>query len=167
MRKFGSYKPYHHELDIKPVQESVTYINETWIADAMIHAPHDDHNPDDLIPDQPDNIRVYIPLDLNKDSILRRLGGIIHTYGSVSESNETSYVIASCSGLFRKGKNVCKKSFEEFVESQHQLKEFLDSIDPDESKADVCVKINGETIYQEQCKVFERIETNYSQAVVI
>lgn len=47
-----------------------------------------------MIPDQPDNIRVYVPIDLNKDSILRRLGGIIHTYGSVSEKNETSYDIA-------------------------------------------------------------------------
>lgn len=42
MRKFGGYKPYHHELDIKPIPESVIYINETWIADTMLHAPRND-----------------------------------------------------------------------------------------------------------------------------
>ncbi len=30
---------------------------------------------------QPDNIRIYVPIDLNKQDILRRLETIIETYG--------------------------------------------------------------------------------------
>ena len=40
---------------------------------------------------QEDNIRVYIPLDLNRKAILRRLDDVIQRYGIARESNESSF----------------------------------------------------------------------------
>lgn len=41
--------------------------------------------------DDPDNIRVYVPLDLCKESILRRLSEVISRHGEASEKNEADY----------------------------------------------------------------------------
>ena len=38
-----------------------------------------------------DNIRVYIPLDINLDAILRRVDQIINHFGPASENNEMEY----------------------------------------------------------------------------
>ena len=38
-----------------------------------------------------DAIRVYLPLDLNKEAILRRLRAIIEKYGEATEENEFDY----------------------------------------------------------------------------
>ena len=38
-----------------------------------------------------DNIRIYVPLDLNKDAILRRLDSIIFHYGEANEANEFNF----------------------------------------------------------------------------
>lgn len=35
-----------------------------------------------------DNIRVYVPLDLSRDAILRRLQDIYERYGYMTEANE-------------------------------------------------------------------------------
>lgn len=48
MRKFGGYKSYHHNLDIKPVPEQVNFINEPWIADITLHTPHKESSTKDL-----------------------------------------------------------------------------------------------------------------------
>lgn len=37
------------------------------------------------------NIRVYIPMDICKESILRRLSFIINRYGAATEANEMDY----------------------------------------------------------------------------
>ena len=38
-----------------------------------------------------DNIRNYVPLDLNKDAILRRLDSVIFHYGEANEANEFNF----------------------------------------------------------------------------
>ena len=38
-----------------------------------------------------DNVRVYIPLDINENAILRRLHHIFWKYGDVSEANEAPF----------------------------------------------------------------------------
>lgn len=40
---------------------------------------------------QEDNIRVYIPLDLNRKAILRRLDDVIQRYGIATELNESGF----------------------------------------------------------------------------
>ena len=70
----------HHTLDVHPIPEKVLFVNETQLAD-----------PTELpAGSPPDNIRIYIPLDLNHDAILRRLNGIYRRYGELTESNEFS-----------------------------------------------------------------------------
>ena len=38
-----------------------------------------------------DNVRIYVPIDLNGDSILRRLSRIIMKYGEANERNEWDF----------------------------------------------------------------------------
>lgn len=38
-----------------------------------------------------DNIRIYIPMDLNKDAIMRRLWNVISLYEEASEENEFNF----------------------------------------------------------------------------
>ena len=45
------------------------------------------------VDDKKDNVRVYIPLDLNKDAILRRLDRVINQYEETSEENEMEFSI--------------------------------------------------------------------------
>lgn len=52
----------------------------------------------DVIPDkrtppeiESDNIRIYVPLDLNKKAILRRLDAVIEQYGYTTKYNEKIY----------------------------------------------------------------------------
>lgn len=75
---------FHHTLDPEPIPSKVLYINETELADLTIE---NEINPisDE---DQEDNIRVYIPLDINREAILRRLRDIYHRYGSPTSKNE-------------------------------------------------------------------------------
>lgn len=40
-----------------------------------------------------DNIRVYIPLDINKNTVLRRLDMLIIHYGEANEKNEIDFSI--------------------------------------------------------------------------
>ena len=60
-----------------------------------------------------------------------------------------------------------KKSFQEFADSQHELKDFMDAIDESDDMADVTVRKKGSLVYSEQCQVFERIETNYSHVDIV
>lgn len=80
----------HHTLDVYPLpkEKAPLYINEPWLIDAssaeygiMSREPEA----------QPDNIRVYIPLDINKEAILRRLDWIISRYGEANEKNEINF----------------------------------------------------------------------------
>ena len=77
----------HHSLDISPIPEKVLYINETELAD--ITALND--YPPDSDGKQNDNVRVYVPLDLNHRAIIRRLNDIYRRYKSPDWSNESSF----------------------------------------------------------------------------
>lgn len=81
----------YHNLDIKPIPESVLYINENLLAD--ISASDIELTSEQMrTPDtQDDNVRIYIPLDLNQSAIIRRLMHIFAMLGDVSEKNELHY----------------------------------------------------------------------------
>ena len=75
----------HHTLDTKPVPEKVLYINEPDLADASINYYGCGNQKEES---QADHIRVYVPLDLNADDILRRLRFLVCRYGEANERNE-------------------------------------------------------------------------------
>ncbi|MBR0093252.1 MAG: hypothetical protein IJP92_16320 [Lachnospiraceae bacterium] len=83
----------HHDLDPYPIpkDKSPLYVNEPWLIDPS-------HPSGRYISKEPeqqdDNVRVYIPLDLNGNAILRRLDEIISRFGGASEENEMAYQIA-------------------------------------------------------------------------
>lgn len=74
----------HHNLDIypDPRDKAPLYINEPWLIDDSIYEREEQRTPD--------NIRVYVPLDLSKESILRRLRHIKFKYGAVDWRNESN-----------------------------------------------------------------------------
>ena len=76
----------HHNLDICPIprDKSPLYINEPWIIDETADIRVSEPDP------AADNVRVYVPLDLNRETILRRLRYIKSKYGDVDWRNETS-----------------------------------------------------------------------------
>lgn len=49
---------------------------------------------DRIQPDaETDNIRVYIPLDINRNAILRHLDVLIAKYGAANEKNEIEFSV--------------------------------------------------------------------------
>ena len=82
----------HHKLDIYPIpkDEQPFYINEPWLIDASLFWEKEfPYGPEEAN----DNFRVYIPLDLNKEAILRRLDHIILKYGKVNWKNEFNFSV--------------------------------------------------------------------------
>jgi len=80
----------HHRLDPYPVPKDKTplYINEPWLIDKSIM----EVGPDASEPEQQDdNVRVYIPLDINREAVLRRLQMLIARYGEANEENESNF----------------------------------------------------------------------------
>ena len=61
------------------------YINEPDLADASINYYGCGNQKEES---QADHIRVYVPLDLNADDILRRLRFLVCRYGEANERNE-------------------------------------------------------------------------------
>ena len=81
----------HHILDVypEPKEKTPRFINESWLIDHTIDIVPDKRTPPE---DEPDNIRIYVPLDLNRRAILRRLDDIIARYnGEATEDNEISF----------------------------------------------------------------------------
>ncbi len=76
----------HHSLDPYPIpkDKNPLYINEPWLIDKSIYEMPPRIEPEN----EGDNIRVYVPLDLNKKAILRRIDNIIASYGEANEKNE-------------------------------------------------------------------------------
>lgn len=79
----------HHQLDPYPVpkDKGPMYINEPWIVDKTLLEYPKVSEPDD----KEDNVRIYVPIDLNKDAILRRLDRIIYHYEEANEDNESEF----------------------------------------------------------------------------
>ena len=99
---FGSEETnMHHDLDIHPIPEKVLYINDLTIADtasyyesrkqyqkALTGEPRANGG---ILPD--DNVRIYVPLDLNANQILHRLHQIYRVMGSPDDMNESDFCV--------------------------------------------------------------------------
>ena len=89
----------HHDLDINPIPEKVLYINELEIADTVFYYDNEEQHQKALtgktcteggiLPD--DNVRIYVPLDLNADQILNRLQQIYQVMESPNDMNELEF----------------------------------------------------------------------------
>lgn len=81
----------HHRLDPYPISKDKTplYINEPWLIDKALLEYQRHREPEA----QEDNVRIYIPMDLNKEAILRRLDSVIWQYGEATEANEMDFTI--------------------------------------------------------------------------
>ena len=82
----------HHDLDIHPIpkESKPLYINEPWMIDRSLQwIQETSFNPTPL-PDA-DNIRVYLPMDICRSSVLRRLAEVKSRYGAATEANELDY----------------------------------------------------------------------------
>lgn len=82
----------HHDLDVYsvPREKNPLYINEPWLVDgSIIRDSGDSKEPDK----QEDNIRIYVPIDLNREAILRRLADIISRYGEANYENELDFLM--------------------------------------------------------------------------
>ena len=80
----------HHRLDPYPIprDKAPLYINEPWlIDDSIMEIRLDASEPEQ----QDDNVRIYIPLDINKKAVLRRLQMTIARYGEANEKNECDF----------------------------------------------------------------------------
>ena len=82
----------HHTLDVYPIprEKEPMFINEPWLIDkTLLESCKEEEDPDK----EKDNIRVYVPLDLNHSAILRRLEAVIDRYGEANEENEMNFSI--------------------------------------------------------------------------
>ena len=80
----------HHDLDPYPIprDKNPLFINEPWLIDKyMFDYAERVKEPEDT----EDNVRVYIPLDLNRDAIMRRLRLLIGHYEEANEDNELDF----------------------------------------------------------------------------
>ena len=84
----------HHTLDVHPLPQEISplYVNEPWLIDLSYLEQAQMITDLRCEPDQKDDsVRIYVPLDLNKDAILRRLNSIISRYGEATEQNEMDF----------------------------------------------------------------------------
>lgn len=83
---------HHHSLDPYPIpqKEHPLFINEPWLIDGSIIREIEVNNEPEV---ESDNRRVYVPLDLNKSAILRRLNDIIRRYGEANWRNEMDFSV--------------------------------------------------------------------------
>lgn len=81
----------HHRLDPYPIPKDKTplCINEPWLIDKSLLEYPLCREPDE----KEDNIRIYVPMDLNRDAILRRLDRVIVHYGEATEENEMEFSV--------------------------------------------------------------------------
>ena len=87
-----------HKLDIHPVPEEVLYINELSLAENVPYETKQDMEKavtgkcvrdSGILPD--DNVRIYVPMDLNADIIMWQLYSLFGSLGYPSASNESVY----------------------------------------------------------------------------
>ena len=92
----------HHKLDIHPIPTDVLYVNELSLAGKVPYETRDTMDKvltgrtksnGGILPD--DNVRIYVPMDLNADIIMWQLYSLHGTLGYPTEKNESAY----CSGV--------------------------------------------------------------------
>ena len=90
-----------HKLDYKPIPEDVLYINELDLADSVPYETNIEmekaltgkcKEEGGVLPD--DNVRIYVPIDINADAIMRRLHLLFVTMDYPTEDNESAYSFA-------------------------------------------------------------------------
>lgn len=82
----------HHRLDIDPIpkEKAPMYVNEPWLVDAsLLEYATNLKQPDE----EADNVRVYVPIDINRKAILRRVDAVIAKYEESTEENEMNFSI--------------------------------------------------------------------------
>lgn len=88
----------HHKLDIHPIPEEVLYVNDLLLAGKVPYEIKDDmekavtgkkKSEGGILPD--DNVRIYVPMDLNAEGIMWRLYALYGSLGYPTESNESAY----------------------------------------------------------------------------
>lgn len=72
----------------EPKDEKPLFVNEPWLIDASMFKYWEWKCEPDA---EEDNVRVYLPLDLNREAILRRLKTIINHYEWSTEENEFDF----------------------------------------------------------------------------
>lgn len=90
----------HDKLDIHPIPEEVLYVNELSLVGNVPYETKRDmeravtgkkKSEGGILPD--DNVRIYVPMDLNADSIMWRLYSLYDVLGYPTESNESAYCV--------------------------------------------------------------------------
>lgn len=91
-----------HKLDIDPLPTDVLYVNELSLAGEALYETKQDMDKaltgrtksnGGILPD--DNVRIYVPMDLNADIIRWQPYSLHSTLGYPTERNESAY----CSGV--------------------------------------------------------------------
>lgn len=91
-----------HKLDIHPLPTDVLYVNELSLAGEALYEAKQDMDKaltgrtksnGGILPD--DNVRIYVPMNLNTDIIMLQLYSLHSTLGYLTEKNESAY----CSGV--------------------------------------------------------------------
>lgn len=127
----------HRDLDIDPIpkESRPLFINEPWLIDSSFQwIQETGYDPTPLSDD--DNIRVYLPMDICKSSILRRLADVISHYGPATESNELdfSYDVSSLISQIEIYDQVwfvrhCPKHGRHSAEAVDLVKEFVNKLE--------------------------------------
>ncbi len=81
----------YHALENAPRPKSVIYVNETYLADPTVLDVAEFDRSVMNISDEADNVRIYLPLDINRKAILRRMFDLNFRYGEPTEENEMHY----------------------------------------------------------------------------
>lgn len=88
----------HHKLDIHQIPEEMLYVNAPSLAVNVPYETEDEmekavtgkkKSEGGNLPD--DNVRIYVPMDLNADGIMRQLYALYGALGEPTESNELVY----------------------------------------------------------------------------
>lgn len=91
----------HHDLDIHPIPEEVLYINEMDFLEPNYYELKEQIKKaasgktiaqGGILPD--DNVRIYVPMDLNADKIMWRLYRIYMALDDPAYRNETEFMTA-------------------------------------------------------------------------
>lgn len=92
----------HHKIDTQPIPEEVYYVNELSLAGKVPYETVQDMEKaltgkcmkdGGILPD--DNVRIYVPMDLNANTIMWQLHSLFSTHGYPTESNESAYSIGA------------------------------------------------------------------------